>query len=177
MPRKQVPETYRKYNNDYCKEYYWRQVCEDEGIMTEVAKAAARSRSPYAWARSKGYRSGLEVKAAAQLEASGVPWEYEKHKIRYTVPERQSHYLADYMLNGKIIVETKGVFDVADRQKHLLIKAQHPELDIRFVFSNSNSKIYKNSPTSYAKWCQDHGFQYADKIIPETWLKEALEND
>jgi hypothetical protein len=59
-----------------------------------------------------------------------------------------------------------------DRQKHLLIKQQHPEYDIRFVFSNSKSKLNKESKTTYADWCNKHGFQYADKLIPVDWLKE-----
>ncbi len=33
----------------------------------------------------------------------------------------------------------------ADRQKHLLVRDQHPELDIRFVFSRSAAKINKAS--------------------------------
>lgn len=60
-----------------------------------------------------------------------------------------------------------------DRLKHLEIKAQHPALDIRFVFSNSNQKISKTSKTTYAAWCEKHGFMYADKSIPESWLKES----
>lgn len=34
-------------------------------------------------ARSLGYRSMLEVSVARQLEELGVPFEYEKHKIKY----------------------------------------------------------------------------------------------
>jgi hypothetical protein len=72
-----------------------------------------------------------------------------------------------------LIIETKGRFVTEDRQKHLLIKAQHPELDIRFVFSNSRAKISKTSKTTYAAWCDKYGFKYADKRIPEAWLEES----
>jgi Phage endonuclease I len=171
--RRQLTPEQREHNKRYGVEYYWKNVCKEEGIVDEVMKAKARSRSPYAWARARGYRSGLEVKVAKQLEDAGVPFQYEKLKVHYTVPERQAYYLADYVLDNGIIVETKGKFEVGDRQKHLLIKKQHPELDIRFVFSNSNAPIYKGSPTSYAQWCKSHGFLYADKTIPEEWIKEA----
>lgn len=70
-----------------------------------------------------------------------------------------------------LIIETKGRFVTADRQKHLLIKKQHPDLDIRFLFQNSRARISKTSKTTYADWCRKHGFIYADKVIPEEWLK------
>ena len=44
------------------------------------------------------------------------------------------------MLYNGIIIETKGRFTAADRRKHLLVRKQHPHLDIRFVFENSNAK-------------------------------------
>ena len=49
---------------------------------------------------------------------------------------------------GDIHLEVKGLFDVQSRHKMLLVKQQHPDLDIRFVFSNANAPIYKGSPTS-----------------------------
>ena len=41
-----------------------------------------------------------------------------------------------------------------DRRKHLAIQKQHPELDIRFVFSNAQAKLYKGSKTRYSGWCE-----------------------
>ena len=78
------------------------------------------------------------------------------------------------ILSNGIIVESKGRFVTADRKKHLLIKKQHPTLDIRFVFSNSKAKINKGSKTTYGDWCDKHGFLYADKLIPEEWLYEKI---
>lgn len=121
---------------------------------------------------SSGFRSGLEEKIAQDLTDRQVTYEYETKKITYTVPERKATYTPDFHLPNGIIVEGKGVFDVEDRQKHLLVKQQHPELDIRFVFSSSKKPIRKGSPTSYAAWCEKHGFQFADRTIPEAWLKE-----
>jgi hypothetical protein len=120
-----------------------------------------------------GYRSGLEEKVASQLSSLGVPFEYEKLKIEYTQPAKLRRYTPDFKLlpNG-IIIETKGRFITSDRQKHLLVKEQHPDLDIRFVFSNPDSKIAKGSKTTYADWCEKYGFQYAKAEIPMSWLKE-----
>ena len=57
-------------------------------------------------------------------------------------------YTPDFELPNGIIIESKGRFVAADRKKHLLVQKQHPELDIRFVFSNSKAKISKGSKTT-----------------------------
>lgn len=97
---------------------------------------------------------------------------YETLKLTYTTPPTEHKYTPDFPLPNGIIVETKGRFTAEDRAKHLLVKAQHPDRDIRFVFSNSRARLYKGSPTSYAMWCDKHGFKYADKLIPQAWLHE-----
>jgi hypothetical protein len=120
-----------------------------------------------------GFRSGLEDKIADNLTALGIPFEYEKLVIDYIQPAKARKYTPDFvLLNNGIIIESKGRFITADRQKHLMIQEQYPELDIRFVFSNSKAKLSKLSQTTYGMWCDKHGFKYADKDIPSTWLKE-----
>ncbi len=118
-----------------------------------------------------GYRSGLEEKVSDQLTKAGVDFDYEAIKIGYEVHESRK-YTPDFILPNGIIVETKGRFTAADRKKHLLIQKQHPKLDIRFVFSNSRAKLNKGAKSSYGQWCEKNGFKYADKWIPESWLKE-----
>lgn len=124
-----------------------------------------------------GFRSGLEEKVAAELEAQKVPYTFEEHKLRYVQPEKPRTYNPDFILPNGIIVETKGRFVTADRQKHLMIADQYPALDIRFVFSNPRNKISKQSKTTYEKWCQKHQFEYAAKTIPTAWLQEELHPD
>ena len=119
-----------------------------------------------------GFRSGLEKRVSDALSKQGIPFTYEEDKIKYTKPARVSTYTPDFRI-GNLFIETKGRFMTADRQKHLLIRDQH-ELDIRFVFSNPNQKISKNSKTTYAMWCDKHGFLYAKESIPHSWLKEAV---
>lgn len=70
-------------------------------------------------------------------------------------------------------IESKGRFVTTDRQKHLCIKDQHPELDIRFLFQRANSRISKTSKTTYGKWASDKGFIWANGTqIPKEWLNE-----
>ena len=117
-----------------------------------------------------GYRSGLEDDISEQLKGLDVPFKYEELKIKYQVNETRT-YTPDFELPNGIIIESKGRFVSADRKKHLKVKEQYPKLDIRFVFSNSRGKINKGSKTTYAMWCDKYGFKYADKEIPEKWLK------
>jgi hypothetical protein len=114
----------------------------------------------------------LEEKVANALTEAGIPFTYEKTKVKYIKPASEHQYTPDFVLDNGIIIETKGLFTSVDRQKHMLVKRQHPHLDIRFVFSNSKARISKASRTTYADWCNKNGYKYADKMIPEDWLKE-----
>ena len=131
--------------------------------------------SATARALAKGYRSGLEDVLASQLERAGLPVRFEVLRVAYQIPSRTAKYTPDFLLPNGIIIEGKGKFESDDRQKHKLVKAQHPDLDIRFVFSRSKSPIRKGSPTTYAMWCEQYGFQFTDKVIPQAWLDEPVD--
>jgi hypothetical protein len=138
------------------------------------------------------FRSGLERDAAEKLTAAGVTFGYESQHIRYIVPQREAKYLPDFSFEGcPIILEPKGRFGgvfkfkgrmnapgkdaaVKERQKFVLLKEQHPHLDIRFIFSRASTPIYKGSKTSYGKWATDHGFKWCEKVVPDAWIKEIL---
>jgi len=94
-------------------------------------------------------------------------------KIKYIRPAQNATYTPDFILPNGIIIEAKGRFVTKDRQKHLLIQDQYPDLDIRFVFSNPKNKIGKGSKTSYADWCEKKGFLYAEESIPVEWIQET----
>jgi hypothetical protein len=119
-----------------------------------------------------GFRSGLEERVSEQLAFLNILDCYEIKKIPFVQPAKNRNYTPDFWLPNGIIVETKGVFTVQDRQKHLLIKEQYPDLDLRFVFSNSKNKLRKGSKTTYADWCNKYDFIFADQLIPEEWINE-----
>lgn len=127
--------------------------------------------------RALGFRSGLEDTVNSAFNTSGVHVKYEDpaSKIRYVIPSRPTVYTPDFKLPNGVLVETKGRFVTADRKKHKLIKEQFPHLDIRFVFSNPNARISKTSRTTYADWCNTHGFRYAAANRPTEWLGWAAE--
>lgn len=118
---------------------------------------------------NNGYRSGFEAKLAYQLKRSGVRFDYETIQIEY---QKISTYTPDFILPNGIIIEAKGVWTTEDRKKHLLVREQHPELDIRLVFQQARNKISKGSNTTYAKWCEKKGIKYADQQIPKSWLSQ-----
>lgn len=138
------------------------------------ATSNSRSSNPYKnIKRTQGKRSGLEVQIADGLSCAGVDFDEEKdiEAIPYT-QSKDRKYHPDFRLPNGIIIEGKGWFKSSDRQKHLCIKFQHPELDIRFVFSNPNNKIGKKSNTTYAMWCEKNGFKYAKGTVPQEWINE-----
>ena len=118
-----------------------------------------------------GFRSGLEEKIAAQLQENGIDPKFETIKLPF-VEHKNRTYTPDFPVCKSLIIETKGRFLTADRMKMLEVKRQYPQIDFRFIFSNSNAKISKVSQTTYAKWCEKNGFKYADKIVPQEWIEE-----
>ena len=126
----------------------------------------------YSYKSDNGHRSGLEDKISAQIKGYEGKEVYEQMQLMYLIPASDHTYTPDFVLSNGIVIEAKGIFETADRQKHVLIKKQYPNLDIRFVFSNPMAHISKHSKTTYAHWCDKNGFKYAAKLIPDAWFKE-----
>ena len=92
----------------------------------------------YRIAKKLGFRSGLECKVAEDLKSKGIKFGYETIKIEWEDLCYRT-YTPDFILHNNIIVETKGYWTSTDRRKLLCIKKQHPDLDIRIVFTNSRT--------------------------------------
>jgi hypothetical protein len=135
------------------------------------------------------YRSSLEKNIADELDAAGIKYDYEDITVEYEVPARTAKYKPDFPIRDtNIIIEGKGHFggkasfrgrifnmtenSARERHKFALLKEQHPELDIRFVFSRASAPIYKGSKTTHAKWATDHGFKWSHKTIPPEWIDD-----
>ena len=122
-------------------------------------------------AQKKGYRSGFELKVSEQLNEAKIAFGYEDTVIPYTKPATKHKYTIDFRLPNGILIEAKGRWTLEDRKKHLLVREQNPELDIRIIFQSPNNKIRKGSKTTYADFCDKHGIQWAAKEVPESWYK------
>tara|TARA_R110002012_G_scaffold321162_1_gene547856 strand:+ start:3224 stop:3706 length:483 start_codon:yes stop_codon:yes gene_type:complete len=118
------------------------------------------------------YRSGFEAAVCGKLDEDKVKYEYESLVIPYTQPELKRTYTPDIILTNGLIIELKGQLTKEDRQKHLLIKKQRPDLDIRFVLQNHKVKLYKSSKTTYGNWLTKNNFKWAGRFIPVEWIDE-----
>ena len=118
------------------------------------------------------YRSKFELELAKKLGNHKVKFEYETKKFLY-IPKPRTYTPDFYLPDTGIYIEAKGHLDKADRVKMALVKEQHKDLDIRFVFMNARNKIYKGSKTTYADWCNKHDFRWAEKAIPTEWFKNG----
>lgn len=121
--------------------------------------------------KKAGYRSQFELNLARILTDNKVPFEYENSKFQY-IPEPRNYTPDFYLPESGIYVEAKGHLTKDDRVKMLLVKRQHPELDIRFVFLRASNKIYKGSKTTYAAWCERYNFIWAEGSIPTDWYRK-----
>ncbi len=112
-------------------------------------------------------RNAFERNIAANLKRRKVSFEYETMKIPYTI----SHtYTPDYILGNGVIIEAKGRFYRDTAAKMLMVKKQHPTLDIRFIFYRAHDRI-PGRKTTYAEWAEKNGFPWCEGEIPEDWVK------
>lgn len=123
-------------------------------------------------------RSKLEQTLAKLLNNTNSIWEYEVTKIPYIIPESNHTYTVDFSLINGILLEGKGYLSShQERHKYVLLKQQHPDLDLRFVFDNPN-KLCGGTKMTHAKWAEKYGFPYCSiKDIEQivSWVKEPHE--
>jgi hypothetical protein len=115
-------------------------------------------------ARGK-FRSKLENDIFTHLKAIGLKFGYETEKVKFVQPEKHRTYTPDIVIEeGKRFVEIKGKLAYEDQCKHLWIKEQHPNIEIKFIFG-TDVVIHKgrkgaNGKYRHSDWCEQHGFEY-----------------
>jgi hypothetical protein len=123
-------------------------------------------------------RSKLEQNLSKILNNAECVWEYEVTKIPYTIPETKHTYTVDFSLINGVLLEGKGYLSShQERHKYVLLKQQHPDLDLRFVFDNPN-KLCGGTKMTHAKWAEKYGFPYCSIKDTEqilSWVKEPHE--
>ena len=136
-----------------------------------VVQVALPNFTAFRAARKYGYRSGLEHKLSIYLDELNITYDYENIKIEWEDLAYRT-YTPDFVLYNGIIIETKGRLLQKDARKHRAIKKQHPELDIRFVFTDINKRVENSKFTNY-QWCQKYGFEYSERVIPQEWIEHG----
>ena len=123
-------------------------------------------------ARTPHYRSKFEESVKNKAVSEGLEdITYESDILEYLWPERKAKYTPDYKLPNGIYIECKGILDRETRKKHLLVREQHPDKELRFIFMR-NSRLYKGSKTTYGEWCDKNNFKWALNKIPKEWYYE-----
>lgn len=128
-----------------------------------------RSRRKTPQASTSKYRSRFEAQIALTLNRVGATFDYESMKVSYT---KEATYTPDFILPNGVIVEAKGYWLPSDRTKHLRVRECNPTLDIRFCFQNAHNTLNKKSKTTYADWCDKHGFLWSQGSIPLEWIQK-----
>ena len=120
-------------------------------------------------------RSKLEQQFESMLKEFNVQYDYEITKVPYIVPQSDHTYTVDWTIINGLLIETKGYLaDSTERKKYILIKEQHPELDLRFVFSDPNKKC-GGMKTTHAQWADKAGFKWCsirDTEQIKQWITE-----
>ena len=120
-------------------------------------------------------RSKFEENVAKAFKQKKIKFEYEPEVVRFVQPAKPRKYTPDWRITTKagdvLLVETKGKLTVADRQKFVWLKEQHPTMNLVLLFMNASVKLRKNSPTSYGEWATKKGFKWIDwkKGFPKEW--------
>ena len=113
------------------------------------------------------YRSKFEQQIATWLQKQRINFEYESHSYMYMLKIYRAEcmdcngsdvwkkhwYTPDFFLENGVVVEAKGKFTAKDRKIIAAMKEQHPELDLRVLFTRNN-KISPKSKTRYLDWCE-----------------------
>ena len=124
----------------------------------------------------KKRRSKLELKFEEIIKEFDVAYDYEVTKIPYTIPESNHNYTVDWTFINGLLVETKGYLsDHKERYKYVLLKQQHPDLDLRFVFDNVN-KLCGGTKYTHGTWATKNGFKFCSIKDTETikqWIKDG----
>lgn len=115
------------------------------------------------------FRSKFEATIYSTAKSSRRKIEYEPKEsiINYSIAFR---YQPDFKLSNGVLIEAKGHLDAWDRRKMIAVKLAEPSLDIRFVFQNASRRLSRHGKT-YGEWADQHGFPYAEGIIPIDWYK------
>jgi hypothetical protein len=130
--------------------------------------------------RGNVYRSGFEKVIAGQLAAAGVKFDFEPDKLLYLKRIssgtcvgcgakdvfQKRRYTPDFKIGPGLYIEAKGAFVPSDRAKLILVKNQHPEIEIRIIFQRNNSMGVRR----YADWANEEGFKYMVGGYTGVWI-------
>lgn len=135
--------------------------------------------------KGNDYKSKLEYDVATNLHNRSIFFDYETRSYDYIIPVMHSicpecgtgpanlprTYTPDFFLGNGIVVECKGRFTAEERKKHIAMKEQHPDLDLRMLFQ-TNNWLTARKKKRYGDWCDSKGIKWAaGRSVPQEWIK------
>lgn len=105
------------------------------------------------------YRSKFEGRVAKALKSLKKKFKYEARVLRYTIPSRVARYTPDFELKA-VTLEVKGYLDAADRKKMLLVREQHPDERIVFIFQKPHQICSGLKELTHAQWAEKNGYEW-----------------
>ena len=126
-------------------------------LKTSTSPKKPRTTKP----KKPKFRSKYEAKVAEYLTSIGAEWKYEPCSFYYQPPKAK--YTPDFWVKypdgTEEYLEVKGYFDPRARVKMVLMKQQHPELDIALHFMRENCKLSSKSRTTYKDWAEKYAYR------------------
>ena len=138
-----------------------------------------RAQRPLLVYQGQKMKSKEEVAFATQCDRQGIPWKYESEKLMWSPPLRP--YTPDFILpkksGGKMHIEKKSYLRPQDITKMRYVRKQHPEVDIRFVFSRASKPLGRvradGTRGTHGDWATKNGYQWCDGFLPQAWINEV----
>lgn len=144
---------------------------------------AVGPRKQYNWAHK--FDSKFENAVAEHLRSIGVEFEYEKESFIFIKTVRKAicrtcggddcgqklKYTPDFFLGNGIILEAKGYLDAPTRERHRLMRDQHPGLDLRLVFQKNNVIKQTKKKERYSDWATRLEIPFCVGMPPKDWLE------
>lgn len=129
----------------------------------QVVPASART------VDGKVYRSGYEAGIARSMQERGLSFQYERTVLPYAIPKVTRVDWTILTRRGRLIlVESKGYFPPAAREKVAAIVESNPDEDYRLLFQ-PGSQAAKLGPALAKRL----GIRYhTGDSIPDAWFEE-----
>lgn len=136
----------------------------------EVLKKSSNNNSAYLRKDLQHFfRSSWEANLARVFEHYKLSWEYEPERFKQGI-ENPLFYWPDFMINQRIVVEVKGIWDSQSLKKVSAFHKKYPNLKMHFI----DPEVYKDFDDYYSEiiehW-EKNTLNTKDEVLPVVGLK------
>lgn len=140
--------------------------------------------------KKEDFASGYEYRVWQDARRRGLKIEYEPFTFDYerrikggrcgdcgsSITFKRARYTPDFRVNGRLLIETKGKFDAAARQRMDDFVRSRPDIPVYILFGADNWTT-KRRTQRYTEWCGERGITCAvGDRLPESWVTKNETN-